>query len=143
MTTGICTAGQFPLVYLPKYHRSYFKYRHITYLYNIQCLCTCALHTLRKLFVTKLHMYMRTGYILYSAYISRIWNRSRKNLFNKNLSHCAVTPMGNTNSRNLFNEFLQSSYSRKFRPAKNKRYTVYTTLALILTIGDNKYNTLK
>ena len=26
--------------------------------------------------------------------------------------------MGNTNSRNLFNEFLQSSYSRKFRPAK-------------------------
>ena len=30
--------------------------------------------------------------------------------------------MGNTNSRNLFNEFLQSSYSRKFRPAKYKRY---------------------
>ena len=55
--------------------------------------------------------------------ISRIWNRSR-NLFNENLSHCAVTPRGNTNSRNLFNEFLQSSYSRKFRPAKYKRYTV-------------------
>ena len=32
--------------------------------------------------------------------------------------------MGNTNSRNVFNEFLQSSYSRKFRPAKYKRYTV-------------------
>ena len=34
--------------------------------------------------------------------------------------------MGNTNSRNLFNEFLQSSYSRKFRPAKYKRHTVLT-----------------
>ena len=55
--------------------------------------------------------------------ISRIWNRSR-NLFNENLSHCAVTPMGNMNSRNLFNEFLQSSYSRKFRPAKYKYHTV-------------------
>ena len=55
--------------------------------------------------------------------ISRIWNRSR-NLFNENLSHCAVTPMGNTNPRNLFNEFFQNSYSRKFRPAKYKRYTV-------------------
>ena len=54
---------------------------------------------------------------------SRIWNCSR-NLFNENLNHCAVTPMGNTNSQNLFNEFLQSSYSRKFRPAKYKRYTV-------------------
>ena len=32
--------------------------------------------------------------------------------------------MDNTNSRNLFNELLQSSYSRKFRPAKYKRYTV-------------------
>ena len=62
--------------------------------------------------------------------ISRIWNRSR-NLFNENLSHCAVTPMGNTNSRNLFNEFLQSSYSRKFRPAKYKRYTVIMCLCIL------------
>ena len=62
--------------------------------------------------------------IFCGSLISRIWNRSR-NLFNENLSHCAVTPMGNTNSRNLFNEFLQSSYSRKFRPAKYKRYAVY------------------
>ena len=36
--------------------------------------------------------------------------------------------MGNTNSRTLFNEFLQSSYSRKFRPAKYKRYTVFPRL---------------
>ena len=64
--------------------------------------------------------------------ISRIWNRS-PNLFNENLSQCALTPMGNTNSQNLFNQFLQSSYSRKFRPAKYKRYTVCSlrfTLAL-------------
>ena len=49
--------------------------------------------------------------------------------FAKNLSHCAVTRMGNTNSRNLFNEFLQNSNSRKFRPAKYKRYMVsYATV---------------
>ena len=61
--------------------------------------------------------------IFRGSLISRIWNRLR-NLFNENLSHCAVTPMGHTNSRNLFNEFLQSSYSRKFRPAKYKHYTI-------------------
>ena len=61
--------------------------------------------------------------------IWRTWNRSR-NLFNENLSHCAVTPMGNTNSRNLFNEFLQISNSRKFRPAKYKRYTIFPVYLL-------------
>ena len=55
--------------------------------------------------------------------ISQIWNRSR-NLFNENLSHCTVTPMDNMNSRNLFNEFLQNSNSRIFRPVKYKRHTV-------------------
>ena len=64
--------------------------------------------------------------------MSRIWNRSR-NLFNENLSHHAVTPMGNTNSRNLFNKFLQNSNSRKFRPAKYKRYTVVYTCSRIIT----------
>ena len=65
----------------------------------------------------------RIALIFRGSLISRIWNRSR-NLFNENLSHCAVTPMGSMNSRNLFNEFLQSSSSRKFRPAKYKHYTV-------------------
>ena len=65
--------------------------------------------------------------------ISQIWNRSR-NLFNEDSSHCAVTPMGNMNSQNLFNEFLQNSYSRKFRPAKYKRYTVYTEFFSILSL---------
>ena len=69
--------------------------------------------------------------IPYSAYILRVFNfvnfanlESFVKFIQRKLSHCTVTPMGNTNSRNLFNEFLQSSYSRKFRPAKYKRYTV-------------------
>ena len=69
-------------------------------------------------------------YFIYrmGAYISWVFNFAKLESFAKfiqrNLSHCAVTPMDNTNSRNLFNEFLQSSYSRKFRPAKYKRHMV-------------------
>ena len=37
---------------------------------------------------------------------------------------CATTCMGDMHLQNFFNEFLQNSYSRKFRPAKYKHYTV-------------------
>ena len=36
--------------------------------------------------------------------------------------------MGNLNSRNFFNKFLQSSYLQKFRPVKYKRHTVSAVL---------------
>ena len=33
--------------------------------------------------------------------------------------------MGNTHPQNFFKEFLQNSYSQKFRPVKYKHYTVF------------------
>ena len=39
--------------------------------------------------------------------------------------------LGNTHPQIFFNKFLQNSYSRKFRPAKYKRYTVFAILRKI------------
>ena len=89
----------------------------------------------------------RRWYVPYSAYcISRVFNFPKFCEFGivceiystENLSHCAVTPMGNTNLRNLFNKLLQSRYLRKFRPAKYKHYTVYYTVEPLIMDTPNK-----
>ena len=120
----LCLATPHWRMYYLLLHQSFMTLLLFMHIGLYVCDLTCFFQ--RVAFVHAFYVRVRVAYriaLFRGSLISRIWNLSR-NLFNENLSHCAVTPMGNTNSRNLFNEFLQSSYSRKFRPAKYKRYTV-------------------
>ena len=63
---------------------------------------------------------------VFNLRISRIWSRSR-NYFSENFDTSKLSHIGDVkapHSRNYFNEIKKPSYSRKFRPAKYKRYTV-------------------